>query len=164
MNYWDGLTKQRISRRRALLASGTMLGGATLLAACGGKDEGSKSKQDASSLITKVVDETKAAKAGGVFRTIGNTDPPNLDPYGTNTNPYAPNCYNGLFRIKDGLLEPTKGEIEGDIVESWEISPDRLTITAKIKPAAMFAPVAPVNGRAVDARDVAFSWQRFHDT
>ena len=46
-------------------------------------------------------------------------------------------------------------EIDGDIVESWEISPDKLTINAKVNPNAAFHPVAPVNGRAVDANDMA---------
>jgi ABC-type transport system substrate-binding protein len=62
--------------------------------------------------------------------------------------------------VKDGVLEYSDGTIQGDIVESWEVSPDKLTITAKITSKAHFAPVAPVNGRAVDANDVAASWQR----
>jgi peptide/nickel transport system substrate-binding protein len=65
-----------------------------------------------------------------------------------------------LWRVADGHFKNTEGEIEGDLVESWEISGDNLTITAKLNPEASFAPLAPVNGRPVDAHDVVFSFNR----
>ena len=68
--------------------------------------------------------------------------------------------YSALFYIKPGYMQPTQGEIEGDVVESYEMSPDKLTLTLKINPNAHFSPQAPVNGRSVDARDVQASWER----
>jgi hypothetical protein len=41
-------------------------------------------------------------------------------------------------------------------VESWEFTPDQLQLTLKMHP-GHFAPLPPVNGRAVDAQDVVFS-------
>ena len=68
--------------------------------------------------------------------------------------------YSALFYIKPGHMGPTQGEIDGDVVESWEMSPDKLTLTLKINPNAHFSPQAPVNGRSVDAGDVQASWDR----
>ncbi len=65
-----------------------------------------------------------------------------------------------LWRVKDGHFKNTQGEIEGDLIDSWEFSPDNLTLTAKLKPDAAFAPLPPVNGRVVDAQDVVFSYNR----
>jgi peptide/nickel transport system substrate-binding protein len=48
----------------------------------------------------------------------------------------------------------------GDVAESWEWSPDRLTLTLKIRNDVRFHPIAPVNGRALDIDDVLFSWAR----
>ena len=46
-------------------------------------------------------------------------------------------------------------------MESYEFSPDKLTLTLKLKRGVMFAPKAPVNARELDAQDVAFSWSRY---
>jgi peptide/nickel transport system substrate-binding protein len=46
-------------------------------------------------------------------------------------------------------------------VESWETSPDGLTITMKIRQNVKFHNKPPVNGRMLDIQDVVFSWQRF---
>jgi ABC-type transport system substrate-binding protein len=52
--------------------------------------------------------------------------------------------------------------MEGELVDSWEFSPDNLTLTAKITHDVAFAPLPPVNGRRVDAHDVVFSWERYN--
>jgi ABC-type transport system substrate-binding protein len=65
-----------------------------------------------------------------------------------------------LFQLKPGILGPSSGDIEGDLVKSWEISPDGTTITAKLVTNAHFDPRAPTNGRVVDSADVLFSMER----
>ena len=116
-----------------------------------------------SSLITRPVDETKNAIKGGVYKTRNTFEPSTLDPHLFPNNFHVYETYSNLWRIKDGIIDYSDGEVVGDLVDSWETSPDKLTITAKLNPNAHFAPVAPVNGRAVDAQDVAASWQR-HST
>ncbi|HWO73593.1 MAG TPA: ABC transporter substrate-binding protein, partial [Dehalococcoidia bacterium] len=158
-DYWKSLTARRLSRRRALALTGAVAGAAGLLAACGGSNEGDEAR-DASGLVTPPRDETKDVKRGGVLvnRTI--SEPNTLEPHLFPGNFTAQDTYGGLWLIKDGHMKYTSGEIEGDVVESWEFSPDRLTITAKVNPNARFAPVAPVNGRPVDAQDVVATFQR----
>ena len=74
---------------------------------------------------------------------------------------FAWHAYSQLFRIKDGYMERSAGEIEGELVESWEVSPDKLTITAKLRRGVQYGPGAPVNSRYVDAQDVVYSWDRY---
>ena len=109
------------------------------------------------------MDETKNAIKGGVYKTRNTFEPSTLDPHLFPNNFHVYETYSNLWRIKDGIIDYSDGEVVGDLVDSWETSPDKLTITAKLNPNAHFAPVAPVNGRAVDAQDVAASWQR-HST
>ena len=63
--------------------------------------------------------------------------------------------------MRQATWPKTDGTIEGYQLESWEVSPDKLTITGKMNPEIAFSPNKPVNGRAVDAEDVAASWKRF---
>ena len=163
-NYWSRVLDGRISRRRALAATGAMAASAAFLAACGGSDSGSSSgggaQKDVSSLIVKAVDDTKSVKRGGTYKTRGTFEPSTLDPHQFPNNFYVYQTYSNLWMIKDGVIDYSNGDVEGDVVESWELSPDKLTLTAKINSNAHFAPVAPVNGRSVDAKDVVFTWER----
>ena len=69
-NYWQNLTAKRANRRKVLAAGAVASASALFLAACGGSDDKSSggSQNGASSLLTQVKDETKAAKSGGVGR------------------------------------------------------------------------------------------------
>ncbi|HLF77046.1 MAG TPA: ABC transporter substrate-binding protein, partial [Dehalococcoidia bacterium] len=60
-------------------------------------------------------------------------------------------------------LEPTAGSVGGDLAESWELSPDKLTLTVKLTNKAKFHPFPPVNARAPDSRDVVYSYNRLKD-
>ena len=167
MSYWNNVLNQRTSRRRAIVGTGTAAAAAALLAACGGSDGGGGSgSKDKSSLLYKPVDETKSAKRGGTY--IG------LQPNGiaTGIDPHAIGAYGGvvqraysqIFRISDGVLKNTDGAPQGDLIQSWELSPDKLTLTGKIDPGVGTPPVAPLNGRKFDAEDVLYSWERFKAT
>jgi ABC-type transport system substrate-binding protein len=162
LQYWQTVLKHRIGRRRALAATSAAAAGAAFLAACGGSDDGNGKSQsgDTSRSVTQAKDETSAGKAGGPMKGA------NLASTSGSWEPYVQGGGSGqgtlsrLFRVKDGHFKIPNGEVEGDLVSSWEISPDHLTITAKLDPERKFAPLAPVNGRVVDAQDVVFSYTR----
>jgi ABC-type transport system substrate-binding protein len=161
-DYWRSVLTARAQRRRVIQGIGLGATGAAFLAACGGgSDKSSSSSDNVSRVLTSIADETRDLKRGGVFKSRAQNEPANWDPQLVgNTTQTTPFQYSGLLRLKEGHLQRTSGEIEGDVAESWEVSPDKLTITLKINSNAHFAPLPPTSGRSVDARDVVFSWDR----
>jgi ABC-type transport system substrate-binding protein len=53
------------------------------------------------------------------------------------------------------------GSSEGELAESWEVSPDRLSITFKIRQGMVWDRRDPTNGRQINADDVVFSWEKY---
>ncbi|HWO72288.1 MAG TPA: ABC transporter substrate-binding protein [Dehalococcoidia bacterium] len=163
-NYWTRVLNRRLTRRRGLAAAGGLTAAAAFLAACGG-DGGEK--QETSSLLAKREDTSKQAKPGGTLIMTNPADPPHFDPHLLTLPAAAATSliYTKLMQVKPGVLEVSDGTIEGDMAESWEFSPDKLTLTMKIRADAGTPPnQAPLNGRKLDASDVAYSWQRFAAT
>jgi len=167
VTYWRPLLENRISRRRSLGTFGAGALGAAFLAACGGGSEGGsgsggKETKEASGLVTKPQDTTKQAKRGGALKFHVASDIPNFDPHSlslANREQVLVN-YNRLTRVKPGTLEPSAGTIVGDALDSWEFSPDKMTVTMKLR--TLGTPqVAPMNGRVMDSSDVLFSWERW---
>ena len=161
-SYWDGILQKRLSRRRALAATSAGAAGAALLVACGGDDDGGGVSGDKSGLVFKLEDEVKSAKRGGTY----------IDSHPLVLNTYdvmapgghirvARRGYSQLLRMTDGhLTGASDGSVQGDAAQSWELSPDKLTLTLKLDPGAGFPPIPPVNGRVLDSDDVMFSWNR----
>ena len=172
-NYWTKMLDGRISRRRALVATGAAGLSAAFLAACGGSDSGSGGSSaggtpaagsDKNSLVTKVVDTTKSAKKGGTKKWyIGADVNQGFDVHigSSAMEPIQTPSMGTLVLDKAGYLKGTDHTQEGDIAESWEFSPDKLTLTFKLRKGVKFAPIDPVNGRELDAQDILFSWDRF---
>jgi peptide/nickel transport system substrate-binding protein len=159
-SHWARVLTRRLTRRRALATTGLGVAGAALIAACGGDD--GDAGGDKSGLITEPKDETSGVKRGGVYKASLSADLFSLEPQslgGSTVTTFL--GYTGLLRQKDGILEMPSGEIIGDVARSWEVAPDRLSVTFKINSDAHFAPLAPVNGRSADAQDVVASWERF---
>lgn len=163
-SYWQDTVTRRISRRRALIATGGTAASAAFLAACGGGDSGSGGgTKESSGLLTKPADTSKQAKRGGILRRNLAAEAPSLDPH-QNFAPVVPfyeTVYGRLMGFKPGIMANASEEVDGDLAESWELSPDKLQITFKMRPNTKWHPVAPVNGRAVDVDDIIFSWERF---
>ncbi len=144
-------------------------------AASGASSASGASGPATSSLLIngKEVDTTASAKRGGTWKAVLSRDPQNFDLY--NFDPFSQGFANGVgsklvwiqpSRMKD----PTGLDIAGDISSSWEISPDKLTYTFKLNPAAKFSPLSPsfhqgapqsIANRQFDTDDVMFSWDRF---
>lgn len=160
-NYWSRILTQRVKRRRAVALTAGSAAAAAFLAACGGgsSDEGG----DKSSLVTQPVDSFKSAKRGGTLKDRAPSEPNTLDIGGAVAplNLIAKNAYSMLMTEKPGYLEASKDEMVGDLAESFEFSPDGLTLTFKLRPNVKFHNKPPVNGRNLDADDVVFSWNRF---
>ena len=73
-SYWDTLLQSRISRRRAIVATGAATGAAAFLAACGGDNKGDGGGKEKSTLATKTEDSIKEAKRGGILKDRTNAD------------------------------------------------------------------------------------------
>jgi ABC-type transport system substrate-binding protein len=162
-DYWARVTQDRISRRRAILATGGAALGAAFLAACGGGDEGSK---DSGSLIAKPVDTTDKAKQGGVLKSSSNNDSTHYDALLHNgaavVNAISVYAYSRVLRfVTPRFPERATGELEGDLASSFELGADKLQVTFKIRDGVKWDPRSPTNGRLLDAQDVVWSWDKF---
>jgi peptide/nickel transport system substrate-binding protein len=147
-----------------MVATGSAGLGAAFLAACGGGSDKSGSGGDSSSIVTRTEDTSSQAKTGGILKDRALADVSSMDVQ----QPIAPlnlpskHVYSTLVRLKAPYLqEASSYNLSPDFAESWEVAPDGLTITMKLRGNAKWHNKAPVNGRAADASDVAFSWNRY---
>ncbi len=164
-NYWNSTMQSRLTRRRALTATGVTAGAALFLAACGGGSDKSSGgeKKSASGLVATPEDTTKDAKKGGIWLGTHNADIQTFDPHfqSVPNQVLTQHTYSRLFKANPGVLKPAIwGDVTGDLADSYEYSPDKLQLTVKLKGNAKWHNLPPVAGRAVDASDVLFSWQR----
>jgi peptide/nickel transport system substrate-binding protein len=183
-SYWSRYLGRRVSRRRMVAGSGGITAAAALLAACGGDDDsagsagtgattsGTTSGSGPAGILHQAVDTSNAATRGGTWPGYISRDPLNFDllNFDPFTQPFANVVGSKLVRAKPGHMEDAALEILPDIAESWEFSPDKLTLTFKLNPAAKWSPLsssfhsgAPqsIANRPFDADDVLFSWERF---
>jgi len=155
-----------------MAATGSAAAAAAFLAACGGGDddgdssEGSGSK--GSGLIYEPVDTTSQAKAGGTLKHYANADIAHFDALASNSastvNFGSVFSYNRLLKFKPGKYpNGADGSSEGEMAESWEVSPDKLTLTMKLRQGngTKWDDRAPTNGRVMDMDDVLYSYKKF---
>jgi ABC-type transport system substrate-binding protein len=167
LSYWDSFSRRRLSRRvvlRGALASG--IGAAALsLAGCGGGDE-SEPGQQASGLVSAPQDTTSKAMRGGIMPSMVNTDAPSFQVYPSSAVAVSSangRAYSKFFEMT--IANKSKGEqplttVEGDAFASFEISPDGLTITGKLRPELTFDPRPPTSSRKVGTEDIRYSWDK----
>ncbi|HEV2173610.1 MAG TPA: ABC transporter substrate-binding protein, partial [Nitrospira sp.] len=164
-NYWSGVLENRYSRRRALAGSAGIALGAAALAACGGGGKSSSRSGGASGLLTQPEDTTKKAVRGGILPDTQIHDVAGFDPqHGTVIAGYGIfwACCSQFLRVKPAIYpNESQNEPLPDMAESWEWSPDLLTLTMKLRQGAGWAPQAPVNGRPVTIEDIAYTWKRY---
>ena len=178
-SYWNKVLSKRISRRRALQTTGGATAAAAFLAACGGEDDdgggsgsgsgstggstggsGGAAPTVESSLITPLEPDTNVER-GGTFLHSVSFEPRDFDPQNFPNYFQSSNVFGLLVGLESGIGEyPSSSTIVPGNAESWEFSDDNTTLTMKMHPGAHFAPLEPVNGRAIDAEDVVFSWNR----
>src|SRR5690242_10140083 len=163
--YWSSFLNNRIGRRRAMAATGAGALGAAFLAACGGSDSGSggsSGAKDSNKIVQTPVDTSKQAKKGGVLKDRNFGDPPSLDVIQATVswNTFGFGVYSSLVQPAPGYKVPAGEDLLPDIAESWETSPDGMTITLKIRQNVKWHNKAPVNNRALTMDDIVASWNR----
>jgi peptide/nickel transport system substrate-binding protein len=167
-NYWTRILARRMSRRRTIAVMGSTAAASAFLAACGSDSNDSRGSGgggggSSSGIVAKPVDTTKSATRDGILKDYVTSESQTLDP----SSPVAPlnqvikYTYGALLTEEPGHLAASPGKVRGDMAEKWEVSPDKLTMTLKLRPGVTFHNKAPVNGRAVTMEDVVFSWERY---
>ncbi|HLF79345.1 MAG TPA: ABC transporter substrate-binding protein, partial [Dehalococcoidia bacterium] len=165
-SYWTTALSQRLSRRRAMVASGGAALGAAFLAACGSDDKADSgaAKKDSGGLLFKPVDTSKQAAKGGTMQNFIASSNDHFDWMTGNFGVYyhTDHTYSRLVRFKIGTVDsPPDGSAEPDIGTSWEMSPDGLQWTFKVRQGMKLDQRAPTNGRALNVDDIKWSWDRF---
>jgi ABC-type transport system substrate-binding protein len=164
--YWSKIARARISRRRAIAATSAVAASTAFLAACGGDDEGSSGSQEPSGVVSKPEDTTSSARAGGTLKDFQTSDIVTMDALASNDAPAVNQvsvfAYPRMLKFKS-FKSPEVGDysVEGDTATSYEMSPDKLTITFKLRQGMKWDSRAPTNGRPIDAQDVVWSWSKF---
>ncbi|HEY7467466.1 MAG TPA: ABC transporter substrate-binding protein [Dehalococcoidia bacterium] len=168
--YWDSVLKRRQTRRRLLAATGASAASAAFLAACGGGDDDeadSAEPADQSGLIHTPKDSLSSAKPGGTLKHFFTADITTFDSLANNGA--APLSQSAAFvyprLMKYSILKyPERNEgtaFEGDLASSYEVSPDKLTVTFKLRSGVKWDPRPPTSSREADSNDVLRSWEKF---
>jgi peptide/nickel transport system substrate-binding protein len=107
----------------------------------------------------------QAKKGGSLVISWFVGDPPDLDPYLNVTfraQEFAGFFYSRLLMFDSGPnIKPNEFVPVPDLAESYTVSPDGMTYTFKLRANAKWHNKAPMNGRAVTADDVVYSFTRF---
>jgi len=162
--YW----RRRLTRRRALHGAavvGAGLAGATILG-CGGSDNSEgHNVEDKSGLLSPRVNTTQRAIPGGIYASYIGSDVTHMDSLAASdfqSGREGAYVYSRLLKYQAGTFDKrADGGVDGDAAQSWEVSPDGLQVTFKIRPGVLFDPRPPTNSRPLDAQDVKFSWDKF---
>src|SRR6266545_1263366 len=147
-SYWSSLLSNRVARRRFIqvVAGSGAAAGAISLIGCGGDGDGGAKKQpeDKSGLVSKAVDTSSQAKAGGVLPLYETSDTPGFDGL-TNASSIVnrENAFAYSLLIGPKVFNKAKGEgiatgVDPETAESYEVSPDGLQLTFKIRPNMKF--------------------------
>lgn len=175
LNYWQ----RRYSRRGVLTKGATAGVGAAGLAlvGCGGGDDEEEEpldlesvptadptkQQQAQSILWPREDTTAKATKGEIYQAYTTADATNLDPLASpsfTANAWGSWYYPRLLSYKPGYRVPSTGDVQGYLASSWE-QPEPTRVVFKLRPNATWENKAPLNKRAIDAEDVAFSWNKF---
>ncbi|HWO93184.1 MAG TPA: ABC transporter substrate-binding protein [Dehalococcoidia bacterium] len=168
-NYWTEVFRRRMTRRRALLAAGSGAAGAGAIGLVGcGDDDDDDDDEEAGTAPTGGTAAAGDIRRGGTYVASVPIDPPTLDPYKNLsylTQTVAGYAYSRLLKFQTGPdVLPSDYLPEPDLAEALPESPDAITWTFKIRPEAVYAPGDPLQGRAVTAEDVRYSYERFINT
>ena len=115
----------------------------------------SASQRSARSAAELYGPEAKDARRGGTLTVGSLVEPPGLDPFHQGADArirVTVLMYQGLF------YEPVDGEAAPLLAESYEVSPDKLVYTVKLRQGVKFH-----TGQPMTAKDVAYSYNYIRD-
>lgn len=164
--YWDRFTRERLSRRRALQMAALTgaAAGAVAIVGCGGDDDGGGGTPSPGA--TAAPDEGTPVAGGTLKGTVSlvlGKDPHTASTFLTHA--LASYSYSRLMRFKTTPGELDQGEWyapEPEVAASVE-NPDPLTYIFTLRNDVKFHNMPPVNGRALNADDVVYSFQRYSE-
>jgi peptide/nickel transport system substrate-binding protein len=161
LRYW---TSKRVTRRRML--GGAAAGGAALaaigLVGCGGDNGNGNGPAGAITPVINDGTQDGPGQPGGILRTRQATALPSMNPFGPGIFALAQQLTLGFTVFDHMWYVPTDtGQVELFLATELE-QPDELTVIATIGE-AYFHDKAPVNGRQVEAEDIAASYKRFRE-
>ena len=113
---------------------------------------------------TAVVAPASAGATGGTLTLVATAEIPHRDVHQevqeTLTALGPGLAYSRLLRLRSGQgLDQPNLLLECDLCQSWELTDD-LAYEFKLRPGVLWQNVAPVNGRALTAQDIVFSFER----
>jgi peptide/nickel transport system substrate-binding protein len=113
---------------------------------------------------TAVVAPAPAGATGGTLTLVATAEIPHRDVHQevqeTLTALGPGLAYSRLLRLRSGQgLDQPNLLLECDLCQSWELTDD-LAYEFKLRPGVLWQNVAPVNGRALTAQDIVFSFER----
>jgi peptide/nickel transport system substrate-binding protein len=139
-------------------------GGATQAPTGGTTQAPTGGTQDTSGLLSEREDTTSQAKSGGIFREYRGPLERHIDPHtigGIGSHSDTTPQYSTLLKFKAGFgATPPPSTISGDAAESFELRPDGLQLTLKLRSNHRFDPRPPTNGRPMTSEDVKWSYDR----
>lgn len=113
--------------------------------------------------MERATEPASSIQSGGILKTMVNYDTTTFDPIASPTftaNVIGAFVYNRLFWFPPGDGKPPTGEIDGDLVASYE-QPDLNQLVLKLRPNAKWDARPPTSNRSVDSEDVTKSWEYF---
>ncbi|HLF78722.1 MAG TPA: ABC transporter substrate-binding protein [Dehalococcoidia bacterium] len=131
---------------------------------CSGNDD--EKPANTVGLASEPSNSTFRAQAGGTLKTAFPIDPPSFDPLASAStlthSLVAAYTYPRLLKFTAAAYpESATGAVEGDLAEAFEFSPDRLSLTLRLRQGLRWENRAPTGNRLIDAQDVVFSWTKF---
>jgi ABC-type transport system substrate-binding protein len=111
-------------------------------------------------------DTTNIAKQGGTLKSVAIADVPSFDPHSSQSpivhTQVAAYTYPRLLKFATARAPDRPiGNVDGDLAETFETTPDRLQVTFRLRQGLKWDSRPPVNGRTIEATDVVASWGRF---
>lgn len=143
-----------------------MAAGGLALSLVGCGSDKKSTPTDQSSLVTTPKDNANDGKAGGVWKHFARADATHFDSLISDTSQVVSISgylgYTKLLKWKTARYpELFDGSSVGEAAETWEVSPDKLTLTFKLRRDMKFDRRAPTSGRLLDADDVVWSWNKY---
>ena len=162
-NYWSNVLRERTTRRRILrvgLAS-TAAAASLSLIGCGDDDDSASQPKDPSGLLHTPKDTDSAATKGGSLPRVSANNGFDVTRGGVDSS-LASTSYSRLVRWKTFKYpEKPLAQVEPDAATSWEVAPDGLSVTYKLRPNMKFDPRPPTNGKVMTSADVKYSWDLY---